>query len=99
MAFSYSDEYFTVIGNLCFVHINMIDPHKKCYEMPPAIGNRMLIDKLTCVYPYYTEGTDSKGTDYEHANIGIAYIDDEEVYCYSTGKGYVFCCFPIDSNK
>ena len=98
MAFSYSDKNFTVVGNLCFVHI-VLDGTESMIDIPPAIVDRMLYSQIICVYPYYTEGTDSKGTDYEHANIGIAYIDDEEVYCYSTGKGYVFCCFPIDSNK
>lgn len=34
MAFSYSDKNFTVIGNLCFVHI-LLDGTKKHFDIPP----------------------------------------------------------------
>lgn len=46
MAFSYSDENFTVIGNLCFGHISVSDKNAQ-YEIPPAIADRMLDKNIT----------------------------------------------------
>lgn len=43
--FSYNDEYFTVIGNLLFVHIRDSKAHKAgepTIEIPPAIFSRMV---------------------------------------------------------
>lgn len=45
MAFSYSDKNFTVIGNLCFVHIDVKNKNAT-YYIPDAIADRMLIKKV-----------------------------------------------------
>lgn len=93
MAFSYSDKNFTVIGNLCFVHIyvkdNLVD-----YDIPPAIVDRMLIDDFYCVYFSGTATTYGVGPDpqplFALFKSGKIFLD---------GSGYLFCYFPIDSNK
>ena len=91
MAFSYSDKNFTVIGNLCFVHI-VID-NKKLFDIPPAISDRMLVNNF--MYPYLAhEG------ELDKADIGLASISYNKISLYSVhNKGYLICLFPIDSNK
>lgn len=90
MAFSYSDKNFTVIGNLCFVHID-IKNKNAIYYIPDAIADRMLIKKL--YYQYLTY--DDKGSD-----IGVAFIHSGVIECNSNcNYGYLMVCFPIDSNK
>ena len=93
MAFSYSDKNFTVIGNLCFVHI-LLDGTEKIIDIPPAIKDRMLYDEYDCFYPYLPVGT-SVGI----PNVGYAYTDCDGINCVNPGTGYLSFYFPIDSNK
>lgn len=44
MAFSYSDKNFTVVGNLCFVHIYTDKTGYSKISIPPALKSRMLLD-------------------------------------------------------
>ena len=81
MAFSYSDKNFTVIGNLCFVHIYI---KKQYYDIPTAIADRMLLDDFYCDYV-------------ETVNPQSAHFKLGKIEC--TGRGYLHCYFPIDSNK
>lgn len=77
---------------LCFVHID-IQGKRATYSIPPAISDRMLVEKI--LYPYILY--DATYTDF---NIGYAVIDKHEILCYSTyDKGYLNVYFPIDSNK
>ena len=91
MAFSYSDKNFTVIGNLCFVHIDI--DNKTLFDIPPAICDRMLINNI--FYPYLShDGNPDK------SDIGLAIISNNKISLYSVhNKGYLICLFPIDSNK
>ena len=92
MAFSYSDKNFTVIGNLCFVHI-VLDGTTKNYNVPPAISDRMLVNNIIYPYAAYDEEIDN-------ADIGLASVNNTNIIFYSThNKGYFLCFFPIDSNK
>ena len=63
MAFSYSDKNFTVIGNLCFVHI-LLDGTEKFINIPPAIADRMLDSNIICTYPYLSSSDSTKGIGY-----------------------------------
>ena len=94
MAFSYSDKNFTVIGNLCFVHI-VLDGTKTSYDIPPAIADRMLVKNICCMYYSY-------GESFESGNFGLAIISNAKISfktIYDFNKGYVIFSFPIDSNK
>ena len=97
MAFSYSDENFTVIGNLCFVHIPL-DGIKTIFYIPPAISDRILFKNIVCDYTYYTENS-SGGVGYLTPNTGFAKIRAGRISCSVAGKGYLSFYFPIDSNK
>ena len=96
MAFSYSDKNFTVIGNLCFVHI-ILDGKKRSVDIPPtidippAIADRMLYSQIVCTYPYLSS-TSTNG-------IGFAVITNSKIYLTDVGAGYLYFYFPIDSNK
>lgn len=91
MAFSYSDKNFTVIGNLCFVHIDI--DNKKLFDVPPAISDRMLVNNI--IYPY-----SAHDGEVDKADVGIAIISNNKISLYSVhNKGYLICYFPIDSNK
>ena len=95
MAFSYSDKNFTVIGNLCFVHIDIdIDlDNKTVFDVPPAIGDRMLVNNI--IYPYLAHDGEVDGYD-----LGFAHIRNNKISCITTHKkGYLSFFFPIDSNK
>ena len=81
MAFSYSDKNFTVVGNLCFVHI---DVKTQYYDIPPAIADRMLLDDF---YGTYVGGGIPRSAHFKSGKIDC------------TGMGYLYCYFPIDSNK
>lgn len=90
MAFSYSDENFTVVGNLCFVHINI---DKSEYVVPPAIGDRMLGNNFMCSYVAH-DG------DVNKSDFGLAIISNNKIsFITQYSKGYLNCFFPIDSNK
>lgn len=97
MAFSYSDKNFTVIGNLCFVHINL-DGTKIIYNIPPAIADRVLPNKNGFLYPYFPENK-VRSSGAVTPNIGFAYIGYDKIICSNAGVGYLSFCFPIDSNK
>lgn len=97
MAFSYSDKNFTVIGNLCFVHI-VVQGTNATYAIPPAIRDRMLFDKFVCTY--FSYNLSARGIIDFSSNIGIAIINSGNISC--TGRfdnGYLNFSFPIDSNK
>lgn len=97
MAFSYSDKNFTVVGNLCFVHI-LLDGTKKSFDIPQAIGDRILFDGIKCVYPYFPTNAVS-GSNGMTLNVGFATIISSKIFCSDKGEGYLNFCFPIDSNK
>lgn len=95
MAFSYSDENFTVVGNLCFVHIFVSDKNAQ-YEIPPAIADRMLVKNIVSNYYSYAETIES-------GNFGLAFISNAKIRFKTIyndfNNGYVNFYFPIDSNK
>ena len=96
MAFSYSDNNFTVIGNLCFVHI-VLDGTQRTYDIPPAISDRMLFDQFACSYVYIAENKTRFST--VVPTIGFASITHSKIFCSDVGHGYLSFFFPIDSNK
>ena len=96
MAFSYSDKNFTVIGNLCFVHI-VLDGTETTFDIPSAILDRALVGYILCAYPYYAKNK-ARITD-ETPIIGFAYVWEGKIICSDTGDGYLSFYFPIDSNK
>lgn len=93
MAFSYSDKNFTVIGNLCFVHI-ILEGTEGLIDIPPAIADRMLDSNIICTYPYLSSSDSTKG-------IGYAIINKRKskISLSNLGFGYLSFYFPIDSNK
>ena len=97
MAFSYSDENFTVVGNLCFVHI-ILDGTKTSFDIPPAIRDRMLFNTVMCTYSIFTKNRGSGGGT-ACRMIGYAVISSDEIICSDAGVGYLSFYFPIDSNK
>ena len=97
MAFSYSDNNFTVIGNLCFVHIPL-DGTKRVFDIPPAIVDRILYSRIVCTYPYLYE-KDDRGSGALTKNIGYAIINNSKISLTGVGFGYLSFFFPIDSNK
>lgn len=101
MAFSYSDKNFTVIGNLCFVHI-ILDGTKRFYDIPPAIRDRMLFEQVGYIYPYFPvdETMIGYGTGgFVIPDIGFARIANGSIVLSGLGNGYLSFYFPIDSNK
>lgn len=98
MAFSYSDKNFTVIGNLCFVHIKL-DGTENIFDIPPAISDRILFDSIVCDYRYSTENSSGRSAGGGMSNTGIAVIINDKIICSVAGKGYLSFYFPIDSNK
>lgn len=98
MAFSYSDKNFTVIGNLCFVHI-VVEGKNATYTIPPAIRDRMLVDKFSCAY-YSTRNPNTRDATTLYDNISVAIIYNGNIKCFGVlDNGYLNFCFPIDSNK
>ena len=97
MAFSYSDNNFTVIGNLCFVHI-VLDGTETLFDIPPAISDRMLINGFSCIY-LYRMGSKDIGSRSVMPDVGFAQIINGKIVCPDVGVGYLYCYFPIDSNK
>ena len=97
MAFSYSDKNFTVVGNLCFVHVPL-DGTERMIDIPPAIVDRMLYSKIACTYPYLSS-KEARGSGTLTRGIGYAAISSSKISLSDVGKGYLNFCFPIDSNK
>ena len=102
MAFSYSDNNFTVIGNLCFVHI-VLDGIETIFDIPPAISDRILFEDIVCDYTYYTSISSGSGHGHATPNTGFAKIRDGKIICSDVGDGFLYgylsFFFPIDSNK
>lgn len=99
MAFSYSDKNFTVIGNLCFVHIYVKDTLVD-YDIPLAISDRMLYDDFTvfyCVSNIVNVDTDT--TQRMSFPLSLADIHSAKIHLQAPQNGYLFFYFPIDSNK
>ena len=94
MAFSYSDKNFTVIGNLCFVHI-YLDGTQTTYDIPPAISDRMLSNQIFVSYPYI----DNNARGLVFPDIAFATVSFGKIYCTKAATSYLFFYFPIDSNK
>lgn len=97
MAFSYSDKNFTVIGNLCFVHIPL-DGTETIFDIPPAISDRILFNNIICDYTYYVKNN-VRGAASLTPTTGFAGIIGDKIMCTKEGEGYLSFCFPIDSNK
>ena len=95
MAFSYSDKNFTVIGNLCFVHI-ILDGTTDTYEIPPAIAERILCPTIFFNYLYMSS---KEARDTSTKDIGYAAVTSGKIFLSGTGKGYLSFHFSIDSNK
>lgn len=104
MAFSYSDKNFTVIGNLCFVHI-LLDGTKTIFDIPPAISDRILFGYIACDYTYYTRNTtnSSRALADLTPNTGFAKVKYGKITCSKASDGFLYgylsFYFPIDSNK
>lgn len=95
MACSYSDKNFTVVGNLCFVHID-VKKKNATYYIPDAIADRMLIKRFVCTYVAYGEGADGNVV----SEISNVVINGYIIRCKSNyDNGYLSFYFPIDSNK
>lgn len=59
--FSYNDENFTVIGNICFIHLKItgtIEAGSILTPIPPAIAERLI--QRTC-YSFYQMGENGMG--------------------------------------
>lgn len=93
MAFSYSDKNFTVVGNLCFVHILSKKVGSNSYAIPPAIVNRMLAGDFQVVYAWTNE--DFSGHGLAYCNVTEGKVEFE----IASGVHYINFFFPIDSNK
>ena len=97
MAFSYSDKNFTIIGNLCFVHI-VLDGTQTLFVIPPAISDRMLYPQIVYAYPYLSN-KEARGNVTPTKSIGYALIANSKISLSDVGVGYLSFFFPIDSNK
>ena len=97
MAFSYSDNDFTVIGNLCFVHI-LLNGTERMIDIPPAIVDRILYPLIICTYPYLSS-KEARGSSTSTRGIGSAVITNSKISLSDVGEGYLSFYFPIDSNK
>lgn len=102
MAFSYSDENFTVVGNLCFVHIKTTTTGAKSISIPPALADRMMIDDYSILAASnigasnYGAGSGGGGG----VNPAFAEVKNKEINLYSAGDiAYFNFFFPINSNK
>lgn len=95
MAFSYSDKNFTVVGNLCFVHIFNDTSGEKSISIPPAIVDRALIDDTLVSYITHEDSFQHGTRLYANIDFTRGLIIYTPTYTYS----YVYFYFPIDSNK
>lgn len=96
MAFSYSDENFTVVGNLCFVHIKTTTKDEVSISIPPALADRMLIDE------YYILATNSFFDDSSNNSSAPLFVevkDKKITFNPAMDITYINFFFPINSNK
>lgn len=93
MAFSYSDKNFTVIGNLCFVHIKDVKTGSKTIKIPPAIVDRMLCKNFYA--PFISNKSDGSG----YVTNACFISNDSIVFVNTYDVAYLNFSFPIDSNK
>lgn len=111
MAFSYSDENFTVVGNLCFVHIKTTTTGKKSINIPPALADRMLIDDY-CIISVSTILDDTVSSTYGDTvpstyivntgpvNLSFVKVKDKKItFDPPFENTYINFSFPINSNK
>lgn len=101
MAFSYSDENFTVIGNLCFVHIKTTTAGQKSISIPPALADRMLIEDYV-ILAASNGGASTYGAvgGGGGPNPALAEVKNKEINIYSTSDiAYFNFFFPINANK
>mgnify|MGYP004710503031 CR=1 FL=1 len=93
MAFSYSDENFTVVGNLCFVHIKTTTTGAKTINIPPALAARMLIDDYSVSAANITADGTSVAAVY-------AKVKDKKItFTPTKALTYLNFSFPINANK
>lgn len=93
MAFSYSDENFTVVGNLCFAHIKTTTTGAKTINIPPALADRMLIDDYSVSAANITADGTSVAAVY-------AKVKDKKItYTPTKALTYLNFSFPINANK
>lgn len=93
MAFSYSDENFTVVGNLCFVHIKTTTTGAKTINIPSALAARMLIDDYSVSAANITPDGTSVAAVY-------AKVKDKKItYTPTKALTYLNFSFPINVNK
>ena len=93
MAFSYSDKNFTVVGNLCFTHISLTKAGYGYMSIPSAIVERMLIKEFRFNYVSLSaDGASAAGSTAVIKNGLVEYTNPKDT-------AYMFCYFPIDSNK
>ena len=79
--FSYSDENFTLIGNVLFCHIKLTKPVKSgkpIVEIPPAIYDRMLFNTQTFYQVSKLFGSDSSYA----VNVGVLNPKDNKYYLF-----------------
>ena len=93
MAFSYSDKNFTVVGNLCFVHIKTDTAGAKSFDIPPAVRDRMLVSNLKIIACTSLADLSSPGY------IFVTVTANKIAYTATNPNVYVSFYFPIDSNK
>ena len=92
MAFSYSDENFTVIGNLCFVHAVFNTVGKHTIKIPPALFDRVLF--IPYYVPYYNYQKDGS------ARVLFAEVKDSTITLTAQyTDSYMNFSFPINANK
>lgn len=92
MAFSYSDENFTVVGNLCFTHIVFKTAGDHTIKIPPALADRILY--MPYYVPYYNFQEDgSAGVSFANYENGTFTLNARYT------NSYMSFFFPIDSNK
>lgn len=93
MAFSYSDKNFTVVGNLCFVHIKTDTTGAKSFTIPPALADRMLVDDFSVSAA--NAAADGTSTAAIYASVKSGKI----TYTPTKALTYLNFSFPVDSNK
>lgn len=92
MAFSYSDENFTVVGNLCFAHIVFKTTGVHTIKIPPALADRILF--IPYYAPYYNYQKDGS------AGVSFASIEDSTITLNAKyTDSYMNFSFPINANK